>query len=125
MAEAESNIGQQQNPTGVLRISCFAAFSEHAILPYIKPFLEKYPTIKIDLLADDRFINLVEEGVELAIRVRVMQDPALVHQLIGRSQRIAIAAKSYLDRAGVPKTPQDLADHECIVYEGDRLLRGT
>jgi DNA-binding transcriptional LysR family regulator len=116
MAEAEASIGQQQNPAGVLRISCSAAFGEHAILPYIKPFLEKYPNIKIDLLADDRFINLVEEGVDLAIRVGIMQDPALVHQLIGRSQRIAIAAKSYLDRAGIPKTPQDLVHHECIVY---------
>jgi DNA-binding transcriptional LysR family regulator len=65
LAEAESRIGQRQNPSGVLRMSCSAAFGEHAILPYIKPFLEKYPGIKIDLLADDRFINLVEEGVDL------------------------------------------------------------
>lgn len=116
LAEAEASIGQQQNPAGILRISCSAAFGEYAILPHIKPFLEKYPNIKIDLLAADHFINLVEEGVDLAIRVGILQDPALVHQLIGSSQRVAIAAKSYLDRAGIPKTPQDLIHHECIIY---------
>lgn len=121
LAEAEASVGQQ-NPAGVLRVSCSTAFGEHAILPYIKPFLAQYPNIKIELLAADQVINLVEEGVDLAIRIGVLHDPTLVYQLLGYSQRITIAAKSYLDRAGIPQTPQDLIYHECIIYSNLSIL---
>lgn len=123
VAEAESSVGQRQKPSGVLRISSPVAFGQLQIVPRLKVFLDRYPDIKIDLLMTDYFVDLVEEGVDLAIRIGNVQDTSLITQRIGTTRRITVGHQSYFDRAGEPQTPEDLIHHNCIVYT--RLATGN
>jgi len=116
VAEAESSVGQRQKPSGVLRVSSPVAFGQLQIVPRLKPFLDRYPDIKIDLLMTDQFVDLVEEGVDLAIRIGNVQDTALITQRIGTTRRITVGHQSYFDLASEPQTPEDLIHHNCIVY---------
>jgi DNA-binding transcriptional LysR family regulator len=116
MSEAKASIGKRQNPSGLLRISCSVAFGEYVLVPLMPAFLAQYPDIKIDLLAADEFVNLVEAGVDVAVRVGTFQDPTLVHQSIGCSKRVVIAKRTYFEQFGIPQTPQDLTTHNCLIY---------
>ena len=123
VSEAESSVGQRQKPSGVLRVSSPVSFGQLQIVPRLKAFLDRYPDIKIDLLMTDQFVDLVEEGVDLAIRIGNVQDTSLITQRIGTTRRITVAHQSYFDRAGEPQTPEDLIHHNCIVYT--RLVTGN
>lgn len=123
VAEAESSVGQRQKPSGTLRLSCAVAFGQMQIVPRLRSFLDRYPDIKIDLMMVDHFVDLVEEGVDLAIRIGNVQDTSLITQRIGITRRVTIGHQSYFDRAGEPQTPEDLIHHNCIVYT--RLSTGN
>ncbi|MBW4518732.1 MAG: LysR family transcriptional regulator [Scytolyngbya sp. HA4215-MV1] len=123
VSEAEASVGQRQKAAGVLRVSSPVAFGQLQIVPRLKAFLDRYPDIKIDLLMTDQFVDLVEEGVDLAIRIGNVQDTSLITQRIGTTRRITVAHQSYFDRAGEPQTPEDLIHHNCIVYT--RLATGN
>jgi len=139
--EAEASIGKGKiKPTGTLRISTSAAFGRICILPYLNEFFETYPDISIDLLFDDNYIDLVKEGIDLAIRIGPLADSSLIARKIGTSQRLVVASPEYLVKHGRPKKPADLARHDCIFYslqkapdlwyfnsiqEGDESIRVT
>jgi DNA-binding transcriptional LysR family regulator len=114
--EAQASIGKRQNPSGLLRVSCSAAFGEYVLLPIVAAFLEQYPDVKVDLNAADQFINLVEAGVDVAVRVGAFHDPTLVHQTIGCSKRVVMASRTYFEQFGIPQTPEDLTQHNCLIY---------
>lgn len=116
MAEAEASVGQRQKPTGLLRVSCPVAFGQFQIVPRLKRFLDHYPDIKIDLTMTDHFIDLVEESVDLAIRIGNIQDNSLISHHIGVTKRITVGVLSYFQQAGEPQKPEDLTQHNCIVY---------
>ncbi|BAU42677.1 LysR family transcriptional regulator [Leptolyngbya sp. O-77] len=122
-AAAEASVGQRQNPVGTLRVSCPVAFGQHQLMPYLKGFLERYPDIKLDLNLSDRFVDLVEDGTDLAIRIGQVTDSTLISHRIGTTRRITVAAASYLGDRPEPQTPEDLAHHNCIVYT--RLASGN
>ncbi|MBD2364840.1 LysR family transcriptional regulator [Anabaena minutissima FACHB-250] len=103
--------------------SCPVAFGQLQVVPRLKAFLERYPDIKIDLMMADHFVDLIEEGVDLAIRIGKVQDTSLITQRIGTTRRITIGHQSYFERAGEPQTPEDLVKHNCIVYT--RLATGN
>ncbi|AUT00468.1 LysR family transcriptional regulator [Nostoc sp. CENA543] len=121
--EAESSVGKRQKPTGVLRVCCPVAFGQLQIIPRLNVFLERYPDIKIDLMMADQFVDLIEEGVDLAIRIGNVQDTSLITRRIGTTRRITIGHQSYFERAGEPQTPEELVKHNCIVYT--RLATGN
>jgi DNA-binding transcriptional LysR family regulator len=123
IAEAEASVGKRQNPSGLLRLSCPVAFGQMQIVPRIKPFLDRYPEIQVNLVMTDQFIDLVEEGIDLAIRIGEVQDPSLIAHRIGTTRRVAIGSTSYFEQAGEPQVPSDLTDHNCIVYT--RLATGN
>ena len=77
VAEAEASVGRRLNPSGVLRVNCPVSFGQLMIVPRIKAFVERYSDIKIDLTMTDSFIDLVEEGVDVAIRIGNVQDTSL------------------------------------------------
>lgn len=116
VAEAEASVGRQQQPSGSLRVSCPVSFGQFQIVPRLKKFLDRYPNIKLDLTMADHFIDLVEEGVDLSIRIGNVQDTSLVSQHIGVTRRVTIGSVSYFEQAGEPQTPNDLIHHNCIVY---------
>lgn len=123
VTEAESSVGKRQKPAGVLRVSCPVAFGQLQIIPRLKVFLERYPDIKVDLMMADQFVDLIEDGVDLAIRIGNVQDTSLITQRIGTTRRITIGHQSYFERVGEPQTPEELVKHNCIVYT--RLATGN
>ncbi|WP_373540477.1 LysR substrate-binding domain-containing protein [Chamaesiphon sp.] len=115
-AETISSVGQRQNPVGTLRVNCSVAFGQYQVIPYLKGFLSRYPDLKLDLMMNDRFVDLVEEGIDVAIRIGEVNDSMLsVHQ-IGVTRRVTVAAGDYFRDCPEPKTPEDLVDRNCIVY---------
>ena len=85
-------------------------------------FLERHPQAAVELAMNDAFVDLVGEGLDLAIRVGDLVDPSLVARRVGIARRVTVAAAAYLDRYGVPSTPADLARHDCVIYT--RLATG-
>ena len=116
VAEAESNARGEDAPSGLLRLSCPTALGRSHLLPLVKPFLERYPAINIDLNIGDRFIDLVEEGVDLAIRIGTLKDSALKARRIGMAERACVASPHYLSQHPAPQTPADLLQHDCVLY---------
>jgi DNA-binding transcriptional LysR family regulator len=115
-AEAEASVGQRQKPVGTLRVSCSVAFGQYQMMPYLKGFLDCYPDIKLDLTFSDRFVNLVEEDIDLAFRVGQMDDPTLIAHRIGMTRRVTVGSKAYFQHRSEPQTPEELVHHNCIVY---------
>ena len=115
--EAEASVGKGKiDPTGTLRISTSAAFGRTCILPYLNEFLSAYPDISIDLIFNDDYIDLVKEGIDLAIRIGPLEDSSLIARKIGSSPRVIVASPEYLVNRGRPKKPSDLIKHDCLFY---------
>jgi DNA-binding transcriptional LysR family regulator len=79
-------------------------------------FLRRYPKVEIDLSLTDRFVNLVEEGVDVAVRIGPLGDSSLIAGRVGSFRRIVCGAPTYLKKFGEPKDPADLADHNCLIF---------
>jgi LysR family transcriptional regulator, regulator for bpeEF and oprC len=121
LAEAESNARAEDQPSGLLRVGCPTSLGRTQILPRIKPFLKRYPQMQIDLQISDRYIDLVEEGVDLALRIGPLADSSLKATRIGTSIRVLVASPGYLERHPAPQRPEDLVNHNCIVYSLSQL----
>ena len=80
------------------------------------PFMQRYPDIDLDVVMDDHYVDLVKEGIDLAIRVGPLFDSSLVARKLGSYNRVTIASQAYLDEFGEPKTLEDLKQHSCIVF---------
>ncbi|ARP82330.1 LysR family transcriptional regulator [Bordetella genomosp. 8] len=116
VAESESSLRDEAEPTGLLRVACPTALAHTFVLPQVPAFLARYPGLALDLQIGDRYVNLVDEGAELAIRIGHLEDSALRARRIGQFERICVASTTYLARHGVPREPADLRTHDCIVY---------
>ena len=115
--EAEASVGKGKiKPTGTLRISTSATFGRSYLLPHLKEFFETYPDINIELLFDDDYVDLVKEGIDLAIRIGPLADSTLIARKIGSSPRVVVASPEYLVKHGRPRKPADLIKHSCLVY---------
>ncbi|MBR8378792.1 LysR family transcriptional regulator [Burkholderia cenocepacia] len=116
VAESESALRDEAEPTGLLRVACPTALAHTFVLPQVPAFLARYPGLALDLQIGDRYVNLVDEGAELAIRIGHLEDSALRARRIGQFERICVASTAYIVRHGVPREPADLRTHDCIVY---------
>lgn len=116
LREAESNARGEDHPAGLLRATAPTALARYKILPLVKPFLARYPEIDLDLQIGDRMIDLVEEGVDVAIRVGDLRDSALRARRIGTARRVCVASSDYLAAHGTPQTPLDLPRHQCVLF---------
>lgn len=115
--ELENSIGHSQsNPTGTLRINLPLTFGRMYVLPQIKTFMEKYPQLNVDLVMDDRYSDLVKDGIDLAIRIGPLADSTLIARKICESERVTVASPEYLSRRGEPVVINDLSEHNCLVY---------
>ncbi len=86
------------------------------IVPRLAHLLARYPEVSIDLPMSDGFVDLFEHGIDLAIRGGEITDQSLVARKIGMVRRVTVASPAYLEATGVPRTPNDLRRHNCIVY---------
>jgi DNA-binding transcriptional LysR family regulator len=124
MAEAEGCVGRRQAvPTGLLRLGTPVAFGRLHIAPRIARFLAQHADVDVELSMDDAFVDLVGQGLDLAVRVGDLGDPSLIARRIGTTRRVTVAAAQYLERRGLPMTPADLTGHDCVVYT--RLATGN
>ncbi|MCD2180032.1 LysR family transcriptional regulator [Rhizobium sp. C1] len=110
-------------PSGVLRVNTGTAFGRHVLGPIVPDFLARYPKIRLDIGIADRQVDLIAEQWDVAIRMGQPGDLSLVIRKIGESSRAICASPAYLERFGTPKTPADLAGHNCIVISGFPYLR--
>jgi DNA-binding transcriptional LysR family regulator len=101
---------------GTLRISTSVGFGRRVMAPLIIRYMREHPKLQVDLSLDDRYVNLVEQGVDLAIRMGRLADSTLGASPLALNPWLVAAAPDYLARRGVPATPHDLASHDCLVY---------
>jgi DNA-binding transcriptional LysR family regulator len=124
IAEAENAIGKRRmRAFGRLRLSIPVAFGRLHIAPRMPSFLELNPEVQVELVMSDNFVDLVGEGIDLAVRVGEIADPTLIARRIGTTRRVTVASRRYLERRGKPVHPTDLAAHDCIIYT--RLATGN
>lgn len=105
--------------TGKLRISAAVCFARLHIVPRLPEFLSEHPDLDIDLVLDDRNIDLVEEGIDLALRMGDLADSNMTARRIGLAKRRVIATPAYFAKYGKPSTPADLLEHRAVVYSRD------
>ena len=101
-------------PKGTLRIEVQGTLARHFLMPAIPQFLSDYPSIRIAMSEGERWVDVIEEGVDCALRYGVLKDSDLAVRRLAMLERITIAAPSYLERFGSPRTPDDLAGHHIV-----------
>jgi DNA-binding transcriptional LysR family regulator len=106
----------QSQVGGTLRISTSVAFGRRALVPLVLRYMRLHPEVTIDLAFDDRYVNLVEQGIDLAIRMGRLADSTLGARFLGNNPWLTVAAPAYLRERGTPRTVADLAVHACLVY---------
>jgi len=115
--DAEIEIARfQTEPRGTLKISAPMSFSIVHLGPALAAFLERYPGVHVDLTLDDRHVDLVEDAFDLAIRIGRLQDSSLVARRIAPVRQVVCASPRYLARRGEPERPEDLIEHDCLLY---------
>ena len=106
------------SPSGTLRIAAPASFGRMHLLPALTEFLTKYPDLKVDLKLSDTIVDLIEGGFDIAIRNSALKDSTLIARQIARDRRVLCAAPTYISKYGMPTTPLDLKDHNCVTLMG-------
>ncbi|MDZ4096848.1 MAG: LysR family transcriptional regulator [Paracoccaceae bacterium] len=117
MAEKEA-VGEAAIPHGHLTITASVTFGRSALAPQICSFLSQYPQMTVSVLLVDRIVNLVEEGIDVAVRIGTLPDSNLAAKRIGSVRRVLVASPDYLTRRGNPTSPADLKQHSVIAFTG-------
>jgi DNA-binding transcriptional LysR family regulator len=115
-ADAAVTAGRAE-PRGVLRVALPASFGNQYVAPLIPRFAARYPDVQIALSLSDRNVNVVEEGFDLAIRIADLADSSLAARKLAPNRRVVCASPAYLARHGEPRTPADLARHNCLATD--------
>jgi DNA-binding transcriptional LysR family regulator len=120
LADVEEAEGSAQDerarPSGRLVVSAPIGFGRLHVSPVMSAYLKRYPEVSGELRLADRLVNLVEDGVDLAVRIGHLADSSLVARHVGEMRRIVVASSGYLKRRGEPKTPEAVASHETIQF---------
>ncbi len=114
--EAKLALSQLGSPSGILRVTVPSGIGRELVVSAVPAFLEKYPAIKMVLSMTDRMVDIVDAGIDVAIRVGRQRDSSFRARRIGESKRVVCASPEYLKKAGTPKTPADLESHNCITW---------
>ena len=114
--QSESSLRGNVAPSGLLRVACPTALAHTFIVPHVAGFLGRYPELSLDLQINDRYVNLVDEGVELAIRIGHLEDSAMRARPLAWFERVCVASRAYLEKRGTPSSPDDLKEHDCLIY---------
>jgi DNA-binding transcriptional LysR family regulator len=115
--EAEGAVARfQAEPRGRLRVGAPMSFGILHLGGAIADFARAHPQVTLDVRLDDRFVNLVEEGIDVALRIGTLTDSSLVARRLASTRSVVCAAPAYLAEHGEPETPEDLATHDCLIY---------
>jgi DNA-binding transcriptional LysR family regulator len=117
--DAQTAIAEgEREPSGSLRIAAPLSFGIMHLGPALTAFAQQHPRIEIDLAFSDRFVGLVEDGFDAAIRIGVLKDSSLISRKLSPIRALLAASPEYLARNGRPATPRDLLQHRCLTYSG-------
>lgn len=120
LQQANDRVNQQQFLlNGTLRVSAAGGFAEHFVAPALMEFGAQHPELSIDLDLNSRFVNLLEDGIDFAIRYGELNDSNLVARKLVNRPMMAVASKPYLQKHGLPTLPQHLKHHSCIISNND------
>ena len=121
--EANLSVSKSQAaPRGRLRISAPMSFGILHIAPAIRDFLARYPEVELDLSLNDRYVDVVDEGFDLAIRIGRLSDSSLIARKLARHRMMLCASPDYLREHGTPKDPGELKHHQCLCYSTNSLV---
>lgn len=119
LEEARVEVRRTQGDlSGVLRVAAPSAFGRLHIVPRLAAFYARHPRLKVQLQLDDSFVDLVASGIDVAFRVGELKDSRLVARRIGTAHRAVLASPAYLAQHGAPQHPQELQQHNCLLYTG-------
>jgi DNA-binding transcriptional LysR family regulator len=119
LADAEAELQKTLlRPKGTLRLSASVVFGRLYIAPLVDRLLELFPELSIEMQLTNRFVDLIEEGLDLAIRIGALTDSRLIARRLCTNRRVLVAAPDYLKRRGTPKTIEDLRDHDAVIFTG-------
>jgi DNA-binding transcriptional LysR family regulator len=120
VAEADEAVaaarGSASGLSGKLRVSTSVCFGRLHVIPSLAAFLAEHPDLEIDLVLDDRNVDLVNEGIDVALRMGAMPDSNMTARRLAESRRIVVATPAYLERHGTPTSPGELISHQAIIY---------
>ena len=115
--EAELTVSRlNATPRGTLKIDVPVNFGMQYLAPLLPPFMQQHPELRVDMAFNDRFVDLIEEGCDLAVRIGQLSDSSLVARKLAETKSVICAAPSYWQRRGRPQDPSDLAEHDCFAY---------
>ncbi|KQZ97134.1 LysR family transcriptional regulator [Rhizobium sp. Root564] len=117
-AEAAETLAQDMRslPSGVLRVNAPMTFGAFSLAPFVTRYLRRYPQMQIDLALNDRFVDPMEEGFEVMVRIGEVEDTSLVAHALAPYRLIACASPDYLAKRGTPRTPSEFQHHDCLAY---------
>jgi DNA-binding GntR family transcriptional regulator/DNA-binding transcriptional LysR family regulator len=105
-------------PRGKLRLALPGSFGRMWLMPLLVEFREAYPTVRLDVAFSNRFVDLIGEGFDLAVRLGVLPDSRLVSRKLAERKRMIVASPKYLAERGIPETPEDVLAHDCLIFAG-------
>lgn len=125
LEEAETSVSERSaRASGQLTISAPAGFGRQHIAPLVPSFLSEHREVKLTLSLNDRVVDLIGEGIDVAIRIASLSDSNLIGVKLADNKRVVVASPSYLKRHGTPSTLDELANHNCLAFSGDGSQRG-
>ncbi len=121
IAEAEAEVSRlQARPSGVLRINAPMTFGIQHVAPLLPEFLGRYPDVSVEMDLDDRKVDVIDGGFDVALRSTEMEDSSLVARRLAPIRHMIVAAPAYLQRRGIPRTPEDLREHDIVTFSLQR-----
>ncbi|WP_448205482.1 LysR family transcriptional regulator [Azospirillum sp. sgz302134] len=117
LEEAEQAVADLHSaPRGRLRVNAPVSFGYKHLAPAVAEFLERHPSIEIEMDLNDRYVDLIDEGYDLAVRIGRLRDSSLIAKRLAPARAVVCASPSYLETHGTPSVPEDLASHNCLIY---------
>lgn len=116
LSEAIQQETTQSVPVGTLRIACAHFTALHLVGPVIPDFLARYPALRIELEINNQPVSLIGERIDLAVRITDAPEPGAIARRLGECRSVLCASPAYLQQRGIPETPDDLAQHNCLYY---------
>ncbi len=113
---AQEAVGTRRQPSGTLRMTASVAFSSQKMVPVLPVFAERYPEVSVELISSDANLDLVEQGIDLAVRLAPAPKGDLVSSKLMATRYHLVASPAYLERTGGLERPEDLRDHDCLRY---------
>ena len=114
--DAELEVGRsREKPRGRLLVHAGVGFSTNRLEPAMAQFVSRYPEVQVELIVEDRDLDVVRNGIDISVRPGAPLDQSLVARKLGEFERVVCASPAYLRRHGVPRSPDDLARHSCII----------